>query len=94
MLPDVKDRKLKEPFNRDAGVALLDKIGPAVVLPHSQASAYAWLMADARPDLVKALLMVESVSSPFHEIAFVGPPDYFKDLGLEKPFGLTRTPLT
>jgi pimeloyl-ACP methyl ester carboxylesterase len=94
MLPDFKDRKLREPFNRDAGVALLDKIGPAVVLPHSQAGAYAWLMADARPNLVKALLMVEAGSSPFYEIAFVGPPNYFKDLGLEKPFGFTRTPLT
>jgi hypothetical protein len=38
--------------------------------------------------------MVEAASSPFHELQFVGPPDYFKDLGLEKPYGFTRTPLT
>jgi pimeloyl-ACP methyl ester carboxylesterase len=93
MLPDFKDRKLREPYNRDAGVALLDKIGPALILPHSQASSYAWLMADARPNLVKGLLMVESASSPFYEIQFVGPPDYFKDQGFEKPYGLTRTPM-
>jgi len=36
MLPDFKDRKLREPFNRDAGVALLDRIGPSLILPHSQ----------------------------------------------------------
>ena len=51
-------------------------------------------MADARPNLVKALLIVEAASSPFHELQFVGAPDYFKDLGLEKPYGFTRTPLT
>jgi pimeloyl-ACP methyl ester carboxylesterase len=94
MLPDFKDRKLREPLNRDAGVALLDKIGPAIVLPHSQSGAYAWLIADARPDLVKGLLMVEAASFTFHELQFIGPPDYFKDLGLEKPYGFTRTPLT
>ena len=94
MLPDFKDRKLREPLNRDAGVALLDKIGPAIVLPHSQSGAYAWLMADARPALVRGLLMVEAASSPFHETAFVGAPDWFKDLGFEKPFGFTRTPIS
>jgi len=94
MLPDFKDRKLREPFNRDAGVALLDKIGPAIILPHSQAGAYAWLMADARPDLVKGLLMVEAASRPFYEIEFIGAPDWFRDGGFEKPYGLTRTPLT
>ncbi len=94
MLPDFKDRKLREPFNRDAGVALLDKIGPAIILPHSQSGPYAWLMADARPELVKGLLMVEAAGAPYYEIQFVGAPDYFKDLELEKPYGLTRTPLT
>jgi pimeloyl-ACP methyl ester carboxylesterase len=95
MLPDFKDRKLREPYNRDAGVALLDKIGPALILPHSQSGAYAWLMADARPNLVKGLLMVEAASSPFYEIQHLGAPEWFKDLpGFEKPYGLTRTPLT
>jgi pimeloyl-ACP methyl ester carboxylesterase len=94
MLPDFKDRLGREPFNRDAGVALLDKIGPAIILPHSQSGPYAWLMADARPTLVKALLMVEATGPPFYDIGFTGPPDYFKYTELTKPFGLTRTPLT
>src|SRR5205085_8023006 len=46
------------------------------------------------PDLIKGLLMVEAASSPFHELQYVGAPDYFKDLGPEKPYGFTRTPLT
>ena len=45
-------------------------------------------MADARPNLVKALLIVEAASSPFHELQFVGAPDNFKDLGLQKPLWL------
>src|SRR5262245_1370335 len=94
MLPDFKDRKLREPLNRDAGVALLDKVGPALILPHSQSGAYAWLMADARPNLVKALLMVEAAAAPYYELQYVGAPDWFKELGFEKPYGFTRTPLT
>ena len=42
-------------LNRDALVALLDKIGPAVVMTHSQGGAFGWPVADARPDLVKAI---------------------------------------
>jgi pimeloyl-ACP methyl ester carboxylesterase len=93
MLPDFKDRLLREPLNRDAGVALLDKIGPAIILPHSQSGPYAWLMADARPELVKGLLMVEATGPPYYDIEFTGAPDYFKYAGFTKPFGLTRTPL-
>jgi pimeloyl-ACP methyl ester carboxylesterase len=94
MLPDIKDRNLRETLNRDAGIALLDKIGPAILLPHSQAGAYVWLMADARPQLVKALLMVEAGTSSFYDIRLVGAPDWFKDGELSKPYGLTRAPLT
>ena len=35
--------------NQDAGAALLDKIGPAIVLTHSQSGPFGWLIADARP---------------------------------------------
>jgi pimeloyl-ACP methyl ester carboxylesterase len=94
MLPDFQDRTLREVLNRDAGVALLDKIGPALVMPHSQAGPYAYLMADARPALVKGLLMIEAGTSSFYEVVHVGPPDWFKDGALSKPYGLTRIPIT
>src|SRR5882757_3699182 len=45
--------------NKDAGAALLDKIGPAIVLTHSQSGAFGWLIADARPQLVKAIIAIE-----------------------------------
>ncbi|UBB15381.1 alpha/beta hydrolase family protein [Comamonas odontotermitis] len=38
---------------RSAGEALLDRIGPAILLTHSQAGPFGWLLADARPKLVK-----------------------------------------
>jgi pimeloyl-ACP methyl ester carboxylesterase len=93
MLPDIKDRTLREVLNRDAGVALLDKIGPAILMPHSQSGAYVWLMTDARPALVKGLLMIEAGTSSFYDVVYVGAPDWFKDGELSKPYGLTRTPL-
>ena len=40
------------PLTRDALVALLDKIGPSILLTHSQAGAFTWPVADMRPGLV------------------------------------------
>jgi pimeloyl-ACP methyl ester carboxylesterase len=51
--------------NQDAGAALLDKIGPAIVLTHSQAGPFGWLIADARPKLVKAIVAIEPSGPPF-----------------------------
>jgi pimeloyl-ACP methyl ester carboxylesterase len=48
-----------------AGTALLDRIGPAVVLVHSQAGPFGWLLADARPKLVKGVLAIEPNGPPF-----------------------------
>jgi pimeloyl-ACP methyl ester carboxylesterase len=93
MEPDFKDRVVREKFNRPAGVALLDKIGPAILMAHSQAGIYAWGIANDRPNLVKGMIMVEAAGSPFHEIANIGAPDWFKDEGMSKPWGFTRTPV-
>jgi pimeloyl-ACP methyl ester carboxylesterase len=51
--------------NQDAGAALLDRIGAAVILTHSQSGAFGWLIADARPSLVKAIVAVEPAGPPF-----------------------------
>src|SRR5205823_1974272 len=48
-----------------AGTALLDKIGPAVIITHSQAGPYAWLLADSRPKAVKGIVAIESLGQPF-----------------------------
>src|ERR1700722_20919399 len=54
-----------EQRNQDAGAALLDKIGPAIVLTHSQSGAFGWLIADARPKLVKGIIAIEPAGPPF-----------------------------
>ena len=51
--------------NQDAGAALLDKIGPAILLTHSQSGPFGWLIADARPNLVKGVVAIEPSGPPF-----------------------------
>jgi len=53
---------IAEQLNRDAVSALLDKIGPAIVMTHSQSGAFGWVIADARPKLVKAIVAAEPES--------------------------------
>ena len=92
-LPEIVDFTKQQILNRDALVALLDKIGPAVVMTHSQGGAFGWPVADARPDLVKAILAVEPNGPPFYQVDFVGAPDYFKQGPLALPYGITAVPL-
>jgi pimeloyl-ACP methyl ester carboxylesterase len=94
MYPAINDSDLRETINADATIALLDKIGPSILMPHSQSAAPVWLATDKRPQLVKGLLMVEAGSSTFYDVKFVGAPDWFKDGELGKINGLTRAPLT
>ena len=70
-LPTIADFTQQQILNRDALVALVDKIGPAILLTHSQSGAFGWPVADARPDLVKALLQVEPSGPPFTRSASI-----------------------
>jgi pimeloyl-ACP methyl ester carboxylesterase len=91
---DIEDLNTIERLNREAGIALLDKIGPAILLTHSQSGPFGWVVADARPKLVKGILAIEPNGPPFHENTVVGPPTWFKDGALGRAWGITRTPLT
>jgi pimeloyl-ACP methyl ester carboxylesterase len=71
---------------QQAAAALLDRIGPAIVLTHSQSGPFGWLIADARPKLVKAIVAVEPGGPPF-ENAVIGS-------GRERPWGMTDIPMT
>lgn len=84
-----------EALNQAAGAALLDRIGPAVVMVHSQSGPFGWLIADARPQLVKGIVSIEPSGPPFSELDFKGAPDWFS-YG-DKPvraWGVARVPLT
>jgi pimeloyl-ACP methyl ester carboxylesterase len=64
-VPYVADAATTQRANQQAAAALLDRIGPAIVLTHSQSGAFGWLIADARPKLVKAVVAVEPLGPPF-----------------------------
>ncbi|KAK4460643.1 putative fusarubin cluster-esterase [Cladorrhinum samala] len=66
---------------------LLDRIGkPAVLLGHSQGGPIPLLAADVRPDLVKAIILIEPAGPPFQEITFEDPD--------ARPWGVTHAPIT
>jgi pimeloyl-ACP methyl ester carboxylesterase len=46
---------------RRRGVELLERIGPAIVITHSAGGPFGWLVADAVPSLVRALVSVEGI---------------------------------
>ncbi|KAF9554875.1 alpha/beta-hydrolase [Agrocybe pediades] len=72
---------------RAAAAALLDKIGPAIVMVHSQSGQSGWPLADDRPDLVKALVAIEPAGPPFTGATF--PP-----ITPTRAYGVSEVPLT
>ena len=91
--PGLENFPRQQELNRDAGVALLDRIGPAILFTHSQSGTFGWLVADARPDLVKAIVAMEPNGPPVYDNVPKGLPDWFEDGPLTKPYGLTAAPL-
>ncbi len=75
-----------EMLMREAGAALLDRIGPAVLVTHSQAGLFGWLIADARPRLVRAIVALEPAGPPYKDALF--------QTGHDRDWGLTDVPLT
>lgn len=73
---------------QNALVALLDIIGPVIVVVHSQAGLFCWPLADARPNLVKAIVALEPGGPPF-----IGDP-IFSPNTPDRPWGLTEIPMT
>ena len=49
---------------REKAGQLLDEVGPAVLMTHGDSSAFGWLAAQARPDLVRAIVAVAPVQLP------------------------------
>jgi pimeloyl-ACP methyl ester carboxylesterase len=65
-----------------------------VLLTHSQSGAFSWPTADARPNLVKALLDVEPSGPPVHDVINNGAPNWFSDAKDLKLYGLEMVPIT
>ena len=92
--PSLASFPQQQALNRDAGAALLDRIGDAILLTHSQSGTFGWLIADARPGKVKAIVALEPSGPPVHDMVAKGAPDWFEDGAFTKPYGLTAEPLT
>jgi len=90
----MEDVAALEAMMREAGAALLDRIGAAILLTHSQGGPLGWTIADARPKLVAAVLAIEPNGPPVYEVKFTGAPSYFADDALGRPWGISRGPLT
>jgi pimeloyl-ACP methyl ester carboxylesterase len=82
--PMLADMAAAHALEQAAGAALLDAIGPAVVFTHSAGGPMGWLAADARPELVKAIVAIEPLGPPFLD----NP-----ELGFSLPYGLTAAPV-
>ena len=93
-VPGIADLSVQVGLTRNAIVALLGKIGPAILLTHSQSGPIGWAVADARPDLVKAILAIEPNGPPFFNVENLGTPDWFRDAAdKQRPWGVTPVPL-
>jgi pimeloyl-ACP methyl ester carboxylesterase len=81
---------VQEELTAEGLVALVDKIGPSILVPHSQPGSAAWLVADRRPNLLKAIVTIEPGGPPVFRdephLAFPPSPTF--------PWGLTRNPIT
>ena len=93
-VPSMVSYPLQQEFSTKAIIALLDKIGPAVILTHSQSGATGWPVADARPDKVKAIIAVEPSGPPFYNVDNVPAPEWWRDADEQRPWGIAAGPLT
>jgi hypothetical protein len=78
-----------------AGAALLDRIGQAIVVTHSQSGTFGFLIADKRPNLVKGVVTVEGGGTPRGYTA-VGAPNWFEDAPASAgaSWGIASIPIT
>ncbi len=94
-LPSIQDFPRQQALSRDGILALLERIGPAILLTHSQSGTFGWPVADARPELVRAIVAVEPNGPPFSAVENVPAPDWFRDASTSvNVWGMTAVPLT
>jgi pimeloyl-ACP methyl ester carboxylesterase len=85
-VPFLKDQVEIQRLVQAAGAALLDRIGPAILMTHSQSGTFGWIIAEARPALVKAIVALEPAGPPFENTILFG--------GVGRVWGVADLPLT
>jgi pimeloyl-ACP methyl ester carboxylesterase len=78
-VPSMDNREMQSKMNVEALSALLDRIGPSIVLVHSQSGQYGWPLAQARPELVKAIVAAEPSGPPVHDVVVPGATRFGMD---------------
>ena len=89
----IEDFELVERLMRAGGRALLERIGPAIVVTHSHAGSLGWQIADECPEQVAAVVAVEPAGPPFVHVELVGGEDYVRVGSVERPYGVTTAPI-
>ena len=107
-VPSMQNREMQTEMNVNALTELLDRLGPSIVLVHSQSGNYGWPLSQRRPDLLKVLVAVEPTGPPVRNVVIRGQPRFnmsfaeaveggedelFRDDPRVKPYGLTDGPL-
>ncbi|KAK3998199.1 fusarubin cluster-esterase [Cladorrhinum sp. PSN332] len=86
-VPAIANTTAQQLASQAAVAQLLDRIGkPAVLLGHSQGGPVPLLVADVRPSLVKAVILIEPAGPPFREVTFDDPD--------ARPWGVAHVPIT
>jgi pimeloyl-ACP methyl ester carboxylesterase len=67
-VPFLADQVETQRLVRTAGTTLLDRIGPAILMTHSQSGSFGWILGDARPQLVKTIVALEPAGPPFANV--------------------------
>ena len=65
--PFAADAVIRHTMERDRLVELLDKVGPAFVMSNSLGGPSGFLLADARPELVVAMVQLEPIGPAFSQ---------------------------
>jgi pimeloyl-ACP methyl ester carboxylesterase len=60
----MRDTELAQTLWRTHGAELIDRIGPTIMVTHSAGGPFGWLVANERPNLVKALVSFEGATAP------------------------------
>ena len=69
------DLATSQRMDADRLAALLDRIGPAIIVTHPASGSDGWLLADRRPALIKAIVTVEPMGPAFADTPNIGALD-------------------
>jgi pimeloyl-ACP methyl ester carboxylesterase len=83
--PMIADWQVAHTLERECLAELLEATGKAILVSHSAGGPAGFVAADARPELVVALVAIEPVGPPFLDMP---------EVGIRLPWGLAASPLT